>query len=164
MASRRKKAAQKLRGAQKWIMAEVSALRPSESLSTAQISKRIKKASGKDFHKNSVYLALRKLVDRGSLKAVRIGQEKTYKLPKSSDSGASASSSSASEPMMTLAATSTAPITAPSASGTDSGIEVASLPHKLAVGEILVLEITDGQVLTASNVHGKLVVERHPLA
>src|SRR5580658_3194521 len=102
MATRRRKAARKLRGAQKWIMAEISALRPSESLSTAQIAKRIKKASGKEFHKNSVYLALRKLVSGGSILAVRNGQEKNYKLSKSGGAPSSATpprSSAASAPV-----------------------------------------------------------------
>jgi hypothetical protein len=39
----------------------------------------------------------------------------------------------------------------------------AMLPHKLALGEILVLSIGNGQVLTATNLHGRLALERHPL-
>ncbi|HZY70868.1 MAG TPA: hypothetical protein VFF67_07840 [Thermoplasmata archaeon] len=37
------------------------------------------------------------------------------------------------------------------------------LPHKLALGEILVLSVTEGEVLTATNLHGRLLLERHPL-
>lgn len=162
MPSRRNKAAQKFRGAQKWIMAEVNALRPTESLSTSQIAKRIKKASGKDFHKNSVYLALRKLVNRGSLLAVRKGQEKTYKLSKS---GASSPA-----PTSTAVPTRAAPVS-PAAMASDvelTGIPAtsaaaSSLPHKLALGEILVLELSDGKVLTATNLHGRLVMEWQPV-
>jgi hypothetical protein len=156
MAKRRAKATQKLRGAQKWIMAEINALRPSESLSTAQITKRITKASGKDFHKNSVYLALRKLVNRGNLQSVRVGQEKSYKAAKGAPSAPSAAptaSSSASEGPADLSAV----------VPTDLSPTLAALPHKLALGEILVLGVSDGQVLTATNQHGRLVVERHAI-
>jgi len=159
MATRRSKAAQKFRGAQKWIMAEVSSLRPSESLSTSQIAKRIKKASGKEFHKNSVYLALRKLVDRGSLQAVRVGQEKTYKVGKS---GGAASSAPAAPPMPAGSSVPAAAPVPPSVETVDqAAAQSAALPHKLALGELLVLEVRDGQVLTATNLHGRLVMEWH---
>ena len=39
----------------------------------------------------------------------------------------------------------------------------AMLPHKLALGEILVLSVSNGHVLAATNLHGRLVFERHPL-
>jgi hypothetical protein len=162
MASRRKTAGKKFRGAQKWIMAEINAIRPSESLSTAQITKRITKASGKDFHKNSVYLALRKLVERGAIKSVRIGQEKSYKISKSA--GTSLANSASSE--MTTSTSSVASSTpAAEMAGIPSDVmtPAGSLPHKLALGEILVLGYSDGQVLTATNLHGRLVMERHPV-
>jgi hypothetical protein len=135
-------------------MAEISSIRASESLSTAQLSKRIRKASGKDFHKNSIYLALRKLVDRGAIQSVRNGQEKSYKI-----AGGSASSSSASMSTSPSAPSEINAVAVPS----DLAPPGSALPHKLALGEILVLGMSDGQVLTATNLHGRLVVERHPL-
>jgi hypothetical protein len=162
MATRRSKSGRKLRGVQKWIMAEISALRADESLSTAQIAKRIKKASGKEFHKNSVYLALRKLVDNRSLQSVRQGQEKTYKLGKSSSSSPAASmpSSGRSTPSAPAPTSNALPS---DLAASDSAGSTPALPHKLALGEILVLEVSDGQVLTATNLHGRLVMERHPV-
>jgi hypothetical protein len=37
----------------------------------------------------------------------------------------------------------------------------ATLPHKLGVGEVLVLFIGEAHVETATNVHGKIVLEKH---
>jgi len=37
----------------------------------------------------------------------------------------------------------------------------AGLPHKLALGEILVFPVRDGHVLATTNLHGRLVFERH---
>jgi hypothetical protein len=48
-------------------------------------------------------------------------------------------------------------------SPSDPWVLAAMLPHKLAPGEILVLSIGSGNVLTATNLHGRLALERHPL-
>lgn len=39
--------------------------------------------------------------------------------------------------------------------------QALSVPHKLAVGEALVLHVGETHVETATNVHGKIVLERH---
>jgi hypothetical protein len=46
-------------GVQKWILAELRATGPSGRVSTAKLTKRIAKSSGKRYHQNSVYTALR---------------------------------------------------------------------------------------------------------
>jgi hypothetical protein len=146
MPGKRGKAARKLRGAQKWIVSELGSLKPGARLSTSEIAKRISKNRSKKFHKNSVYNALRLLVQRGRLRMVRIGREKTYELADS----ASAAPVAASGPAAA------SPMVAPSAL-----TAVGALPHKLALGEILVLSIEGDEVVTATNLHGQLVFERH---
>jgi hypothetical protein len=162
MSPKRSKPTRKLRGAQKWILAELQNLAPSATMATAKLAKRISKASGKAYHKNSVYLALRSLASRGEIKAVRNGNQKSYQI---ADRGRAAGM--AVEPK---AAGEIAPVPSPQATETAPHLSWpervahdAMLPHKLALGEILVLSVSDGHVLAATNLHGRLVFERYPL-
>jgi hypothetical protein len=150
MAPKRTKASKQPRGAQKWVLAELRALNPGARLSTSQIAKRIGKARQKTFHKNSVYNALRLLVGRGAIDVVRSGRQKTY--------SAAASGSSAPSP-----SSAGGRVAAPIAESPELGPVLSHFPHKLALGEILVLSIGSGEVLTATNLHGRLVLERHPV-
>ncbi|MFI5417818.1 MAG: hypothetical protein ACHQ2Y_02820 [Candidatus Lutacidiplasmatales archaeon] len=160
MAAKRTRSRSEPRGAQKWILAELRSLPPAASLSTSKIAKRIAKSSGKKFHQNSVYLALRQLAGRGDIKATRVGLEKTYRVAKGHER-----SGDKSPPGGEAARVETSPHTdrPPQPTRSDFGVQAASLPHKLALGEILVLSIGDGHVLTATNLHGRLALERHPL-
>jgi hypothetical protein len=160
MSPKRAKRSKEPRGAQKWILAELRSLGPSATLSTSKIAKRIAKSSGNKFHKNSVYLALRELAARGDIKATRVGLEKMYHVAKGPESGATHS------PLAREAARVETPPQADRAlqpTAPDYGVQAATLPHKLALGEILVLSIGNGHVLTATNLHGRLALERHPL-
>jgi hypothetical protein len=148
MPGKKSKATRKLRGAQKWIVSELGSLKPGARLSTSEIAKRISKNRQKKFHKNSIYNALRLLVERGRLRVVRIGREKTYQLA----SGATPAAEMARPE----------PAVAPSVEPSPMSTSIASnLPHKLALGEILVLSIEGDEVVTATNLHGRLVLERH---
>jgi hypothetical protein len=148
------------RGAKKWILAELRSLGPSASLSTSKLVKRIAKSSGKKFHQNSVYLALRQLVGRGDIKATRVGLEKTYRI--AMDLGSSSKRSSPASEGSRVEATPEVDRPMPP-TRSDPGVGAAMLPHKLALGEILVLSFGNGHVLTATNLHGRLALERHPL-
>jgi hypothetical protein len=160
MSPKRAKSLKEPRGAQKWILAELRSLGPKASLSTSKIAKRIAKSSGKKFHKNSVYLALRQLAGRGDIKATRNGLEKTYRIAVGLESRSKKSPTATEAAEVEPAPEADAPMRpAPS----DPRVLAAMLPHKLALGEILVLSIGNGQVLTATNVHGRLELERHPL-
>lgn len=149
MSSKRANDAGKLLSAQEWILMELRALRPGARLSTSDIAKRISRASRKTFHKNSVYNALRLLVRRGIIAMVQKGRQKMYHVtdtPRSAVPNAPAPNARRS---------------ARSNAGVDDSD--AALPHKLALGEILVVRIRDGHLVTATNLHGRLTVERHPL-
>jgi hypothetical protein len=147
MASNRVDDSQPPRGAMQWTLQVLRAEHPGGRLSTSKIAKRIGKLSHKSFHKNSIYNALRILVRRGELTMVRKGRQKMYQL------------------RQTVAAVkkrTTGPRT-PRASSTESAPAPAMLPHKLGLGEILVIRIGPRGVVTATNLHGKLMLEHHPL-
>src|SRR5271169_554383 len=157
MARKSTKTGRKLRGAQKWIVAELRALGPSATLSTSKIAKRISKVSGKRFHKNSVYNALRILVGRGDIKVVRSGREKAYQVGASRSLPEPVSAAKSTAP---ASAPKSLPVAQPETVAVESYPVPSALPHKLGLGEILVLEIGDGYVMIATNLHGQLVVER----
>jgi hypothetical protein len=149
MSPKRGKSTRKPRGAQKWILAELRSLGAGAQLSTSQLAKRIEASSKKSFHKNSVYNALRILVRNGAIRVAREGHEKMYRIGSAVRSVKARLTPAVEMPTVTPVVETLLP------SGT--------LPHKLALGEILVLSVNDGIVTTATNLHGKLVVERHPL-
>jgi hypothetical protein len=160
MSPKRAKRSKEPRGAQKWVLAELRSLGPAATLSTAEVAKRIAKSSGKKFHKNSVYLALRELATRGYIKVTRVGLEKTYRIAKDLDPSANQTPPASNAAKVRVSPEGDRP-TQPTPS--DPGVLGTLLPHKLALGEILVLSIGNGQVLTATNLHGRLALERHPI-
>ncbi|MCI4317666.1 MAG: hypothetical protein L3J96_03940, partial [Thermoplasmata archaeon] len=125
-----------------------------------KIAKRIAKSSGKKFHQNSVYLALRQLAGRGDIKATRVGLEKTFRITKNPESSSKQTQPAGEAAKAEPSSQGDAPMGPTPA---DPRVLAAMLPHKLALGEILVLSIGNGQVLTATNLHGRLALERHPL-
>jgi hypothetical protein len=153
-------ASRKPRGAQKWILAELRVADPATPLSTSKLAKRVAKASGKKFHPNSIYVALRILVKKGAVRAVRDGHAKAYQLSSSRDS----------PPSKSPRVRSSAPRSAPSEIGPSAAqpAQVAEVvpeqptQHKLAVGELVILQVSETHLETATNVHGRIVVERHP--
>jgi hypothetical protein len=149
------------RGVQKWILAELRQAGPSGSLSTAKIAKRIAKSSGKRYHQNSVYTALRNLTSEGTIKATRMGNQKSYAI--AGWSRAPISRSEVEPAVLTGADMPEIAVTSASETSLDSIREAAGLPHKLALGEILVFPVRDGHVLAATNLHGRLVFERHSM-
>jgi len=150
------------RGVQKWILAVLKDASPTSTLSTARIAKRIAKSSGKHYHPNSVYTALRTLASQGAIQATRAGNKKSYSI-----SGGIREARSRRH----VEASPTAPeVQSEHAVATEHGLSpesirlAAGLPHKLALGEILVFPVRDGHVLAATNLHGRLVFERHALS
>jgi hypothetical protein len=134
---------------------------PTATLSTAMLSKQIAKSSGKRYHHNSVYTALRILTSEGAIKSTRKGHEKSYTIAGWSQAPITRSEvepevpTGADKPEIAVAGVSETSL--------ESIREAAGLPHKLALGEILVFPVRDGHILAATNLHGRLVFERHPL-
>ena len=119
-------------------------------LSTSQIAKRISKARGKKYHRNSIYNALRHLVHKGDLLMTKSGREKLYRI----GSGGTARSAPAAR-------------SATPAKAVAVRAETVSMPaegttaHVLAVDEILVIRSTDRHVVSATNRRGRLVLKKH---
>jgi hypothetical protein len=159
MPGKRSKASREPRGVQKWILSVLKEAGPSGSLPTAKIAKRIAKSSGKRYHQNSVYLGLRTLSSQGAIKATRKGTEKSYAIAGWSQAPITRSeiSTETAMPAERLGA----PVASEHALSPESIRLGAGLPHKLALGEILVFPVRGGHVLAATNLHGQLVFERH---
>jgi hypothetical protein len=149
------------RGVQKWILTVLREAGPSGSLPTAKLAKRIAKSSGKRYHQNSVYTALRILTSQGAIKATRKGNEKSFAIAGRSQAPIVRSLVEAGAP--TPADLPEVVVAGEHALSPESIRQAAGLPHKLALGEILVFPVRDGHVLAATNLHGRLVFERHVL-
>jgi len=149
MSPKKVKVSGKQLSAQDWVLDTLRALREGGRLSTTRIAKKIAKASGRSFHENSVYNALRALVRQGTIGVARAGREKLYFLRESA-------------PRATAVKAST-PRVATSPAAPTPNVAIGALPHRLGLGDILVLRIDNGIVLSATNLHGKLVFERHSL-
>ena len=161
MPGKRAKKPRETRGIQKWILAELREVGPTGSLSTAKLAKHIAKSSGKRYHHNSIYSALRTLTSQGAIKATRAGNKKSYAI-----AGGTQESRPGRRLKPALASLELLPEHAgvTEHGGSPESIRLAAgLPHKLAPGEILIFPIRDGHVLVATNLHGRLVFERHPL-
>jgi hypothetical protein len=161
MPGKRLKISREPRDVQKWILSVLREAGPKVSLSTAKLAKRIAKSSGKRYHPNSVYTALRILTGQGAIKATRKGLEKSYAIAGWSQAAVTRAEV---EPMVSP------PVDLPEIAVVDPhGVSpeairlAAGLPHKLALGEILVFPARDGHILAATNLHGRLVFERHAL-
>lgn len=139
----------------------------SSTLSTSDILARVGKVSGKEIPEYSVRSALRTLVRRKLLKEKREGREKSYtflgtgaKAPAAAPRTRRSRAPAAPKPPVEVAAAVVEAVAvtpeAPSAG--------PSLPHRLAVGESLILTVGEEYVESVTNVHGRLVVERHPRA
>ena len=116
---------------------------------TTRIEREIARRSGKTFHKNSIYSALRVLKHQGLLREQKKGHSKTYVLE-------AATALRAAPPTAKQVASPT---------GSETAQAVAkpplTLPHRLAWGEVLVLSVDDAHVETATNFFGHVVVQKH---
>ncbi|MCI4321083.1 MAG: hypothetical protein L3K18_01390 [Thermoplasmata archaeon] len=114
---------------------------------TKDLQRKVASLSGTKIPAYSIYQALRTLVKRRVAAATRVGRQFSYRLTGSPAPDRSARSDPA-----------------PAASSRVTSLMVpplALLPHKLAPGEVTILHIGETHIETATNEHGKLVLERH---
>lgn len=145
----------KRHGTRKFVLAALEPTASGTGLTTATILQQVRKFSGKRIPEETVRQSLRTLVRQRAVRARRAGREKTYKLVQGAETSA--------VPRPSPIRPETLP-GGPAALAATSAAEraVGSFPHKLAVGEVLILEVGERHVETASNIHGKVVLERHP--
>lgn len=133
-------------GTRNLILDTLKAPSASGGLSTSEIVSKVRKSSGTPIPEQSFRQALRTLVRYKVVQGRRSGREKIYRI--SNPAAVSASPS---------------PTVGPKAPSVPLAIDTTNLPpHKLAVGEVLVLHVGETHVETVSNVYGKVVLERHP--
>jgi DNA-binding PadR family transcriptional regulator len=167
----------KRRPLREWIK---DALGESGPLTTTKLRKKVTEKTGAKYHMNSMYLALRSLKKSGTVSATGKGRQRFYALARKVEGaaakakvsvetaaeearasiGAAARKAETSVASRVRAAKAPAPAAAPAAPAATSG---PALPHRLAMGEIAIVDVDKDTVLSATNVHGELVLKRHPV-
>ena len=158
MPSRRKTGGRTRHGSRKLILKVFGSASESRPLTTSTIFSRVATLAGTKIPEYSVRSALRTLVRRKVLRERRDGREKTYALASAPTSGRPViekAPAPSSEPSMPAEIAPEVEV---------GGPILPALPHKLAVGESLILSVGVDYVESVTNVHGKLVVERHARA
>jgi hypothetical protein len=118
----------------------------SAGMLTKDLQRKVASLTGTKIPAYSIYQALRTLVKRKVVTATRMGRQFSYRLI-----GSPAERAARSEPAPTASSRVTSLMVPP----------LALLPHKLAPGEVTILHIGETHIETATNEHGKLVLERH---
>jgi len=154
-----KTASRKRHGTRKWVLEAVKSMGSSKGIRTVDIQSKVASLSGAKIPAQSVYQALRTLVKRKVLSVQRKGRERIYRLlggaaPKASRKTATPMPSPKPAPAPVMPA----PVATPPEA---TVVEETMVVHKLVPGEVAILEIGESHLEVASNVHGKLVVERH---
>ena len=129
-----------------------------ERRSTSTLVQGVRRLSGTKILEPTIRASLRTLLRQKVLRVRRVGKENVYSL-------AAAKSTSLPKMAAPVVRETPAPKPAPVLEPQPYPVPtppMPALPHKLAVGEALVLHIGETHVETATNVHGKVVLERHP--
>jgi hypothetical protein len=130
-------------GARNWILKALESFERGQAVRTSEIRKKVRQLSGAKIPDYSLYQALRTLVRQRALRARRVGRERSYQLI----SGKPAA------PVPKVARRPTKIAEPRTAAGQPL--------HKLAPGEVVILEIGVAHVESAANRRGRLVLERH---
>ena len=141
-------------GTRKWILKVLESSNGAGEGSGSEIRKRITKLSGSKIPDYSVYQALRTLVRQKRVRAHRVGREFSYQLV----SGKKVARAPARQPP----ARAPSPKVRPGRPLAKPDAEERRELHKLAMGDIVILQIGDTFVEVATNLNGRLVLERHP--
>ncbi|MCI4323492.1 MAG: hypothetical protein L3K03_05660 [Thermoplasmata archaeon] len=122
------------------------ALHDVDRLTTAKLHQKVTELSGKKFSAAAMYNTVRQLAKEKAISASRAGHQKVYSLAKT-----------AKRDLGKFERAVTPGRDAPSSTPT-----VQSGPgHKLAMGEIAIVHSDGESVVSATNVHGELVLKRH---
>lgn len=154
MAPRRKGEVRQRHGTRRLILNVFAEAGASSSLATAAISEKVSRAAGKMIPDFSIYSALRTLVRRKELRVTREGRENLYSIAVRRSQPPRAAAPSLPVGLGPERATRSASPAPPA--------PTAPTPlHKLAIGEALILNVGEDHLEVVTNVHGKLIVERH---
>ncbi len=129
-----------------------------KKLSTATLVESVRRLSGTKIPEPTIRASLRTLLRQNVLQARRVGREKVYSLATAGPAPRpKATTPTAIKPLAPQQTPAIEPQPYPAPTP-----PMSALPHKLAVGEVLVLHVGEAHVETVTNVHGKVVLERHP--
>jgi hypothetical protein len=132
----------------KWVLKALDTTEAAGGMLTKEIQRKVSALSGAKIPPYSVYQALRTLVRRKIVAATRKGRQYSYRML----GGKGMATPARAEATSVEAPRSTSLMIPP----------LALLPHKLAPGEVTILTIDASHIETATNEHGKLVLQRHP--
>ncbi len=135
-----------------WVLKAIESVGGAEPMRTAEIRRKVAQLSGKRIPDHSLYQALRTLVRQKRVRARRVGREVSYQLSANKQAAPATRPAARVPPPKTRPAR---PLPKPDA---EAGREL----HKLAMGDIVILKIGDTFVEVATNLNGRLVLERHP--
>ena len=144
----------------KWILKALESGKP-EGMLTSEIKASIASLSGSKIPDFSIYSALRTLKKRKQVSTSRHGREFVFKLVSARKAGppkAGVAPPAALVPAVVPPVPATPSMEPPAAPPALTGQPL----HKLAPGEAVILHIGEEHVETATNVYGKIVLERHP--
>ena len=151
MPNRKRRVSQRRHGTRDLVLKALEDTRKGPAVATMAVIRQVRKLAGHRIPEETIRSSLKTLVRQRVVKGRKSGHEKVYKLVQDQ-----------------LGAAPPSPRPSPGATTQRSSLERAelavpqpALPHKLAVGEVLVLEIGATHVETATNVHGTVVIERH---
>src|SRR5579871_2965374 len=138
-------------------------------LKTSELVSKVQAASGagSKIPGPTIFQAARALVKKKVLEAKREGREFKFRLAGKQDAEPASSSipsprpSSPAQPM--TGGPSSISTTQEDFAQPKESLTMPPLPHRLDPGEILVLKHDEREVVTITNLHGKPVIERHPL-
>lgn len=132
--------------ARSWVLKALQSSEKATGMLTSEIKSKVARLRGAKIPDYSIYQALRTLVKRKAVSVQRKGRELVFAL--SGGEKSARASASAARPTVPAGA-----MASPS--------PTLDLPHKIAPGEVSILHVSETHVETATNEHGKIVLERH---
>ncbi len=154
MKARRQRTKRPRHDTRNWVLKAIKSVDGSQPMRTAEIRKKVAQLSGKRIPDYSLYQALRTLVRKKVLQARRVGREFSYQLVSVKQVARAPATRPPARPPSNKVRPGR-PLPKPDA---EAGREL----HKLAMGDIVILKIGDTFVEVATNLNGRLVLERHP--
>ena len=125
-------------------------------LTTTEVTRRVSELRGEKVPEDAVSAALRGLVGEKVLRWRRVGHKKAYRIP--TPRAPTVPGPSAGSPTASVAAFI---VPEPAKPASEPAPPLSALPHRLALGEIAIVRHDGESLVSATNVHGALVLKRH---
>ncbi len=160
MNGRRQRGKRARHGTRDWVLKVLESADVPRPMRTSEIRQQVAKLSGRRIPDFSLYHALRTLVRRKAIRVRRVGREHTYQPSAGKPTAPAAPKGPRSR--RAIAPRVAKPSVTVAAPTRKADAETRRELHKLAMGDIVILKIGDTFVEVATNLNGRLVLERHP--